>query len=188
MGEKKKKCAYTSIFQIQFSFFLLCFCICLLACTGGPCWYFWYFWSVLPQILIHFPVLWIPLRTCLEERNQAWGRHIKKWQQSHTRYFSGAPGPLLVLKNRKCLSPCPEVWAGLDPWISSPTNHPRGAEERKRLKCGFSFWEASAEGEGKGAKFWFNLTSSDAPGSTSFVHRSAFLHLLLEKSQKRSLT
>lgn len=140
------------------------------------------------EVLIHFPVLWIPLHTCLEERNQAWGRHIKKWQQSHTRYFSGAPGPLLVLKNRKCLSPCPEVWAGLDPWISSPTNHPRRAEERRRLKCGFSFWGAFAEGKGKGAELWVNLTSSDAPGSTSFVHRSAFLHLLLEKSQKRSLT
>lgn len=189
MGEKKKKNLCTHPYfkfnsrclflHLSFSLHrraLLVFMV-FLVCAAPNC-----------EVLIHFPVLWIPLRTCLEERNQAWGRHTKKWQQSDTRYFSGAPGPLLVLKNRKCLSPCPEAWAGLDLWISSPTNHPHGTEERKRLKCGFSFWEAFAEGKGKGAELWFNLTSSNAPGSTSCVHRSAFLHLLLEKSQKRSLT
>lgn len=106
------------------------------------------------EVLIHFPVLWVPFRTCLEERNQAWGRHTKKWQQSDTRYFSGAPGPLLVLKNRKCLSPCPEVWAGLDPWISSPTNHPLGSEERKSVN--FPFKKRFLRGRGKQRSFGLN--------------------------------
>lgn len=161
MGEKEKKCASTALllyFKFNSHSCCLCCCICLLAHTG-PSWYFWYFWSVLPQI----GKFWFislcsesPLRTCLEERNQARGRHAKKWQQSDTGFFSGAPGPLLVLKNRKCLSPCPEVWAGLDPWISSPTNHPLGSENRRGSSVDFPFEKHFLRGRGKEQNFGLN--------------------------------
>lgn len=136
------------------------------------------------NVLMHFPVLRILLHTCLEKRNQVMMKaHLtNKWLKSDTRYFSAAPGPLLVLKNRKCLYPCTEVWLDLDTWISSLAYYPLRAEKRKSFKCGFSFWEAFCKGEGKGVKVWpFKLSASNAPRSTLFIHRYAFLHLLLEK-------